>query len=440
MNKQASSFYITTLGCPKNQVDSQTMQRSLLSNGLCLASSPETADFHLINTCTFIQSANEETIETILSSTNSIKKDDQKLIVVGCFAERYSDVIRTDIPEVDLCLGTNQYSKIADVLKENFSLKFKDIHTKHKTTPELLYQNYDKPYFYVKISEGCNRNCNFCIIPKIRGKFTDRTVDEIYEDAIAASQAGIREICLISQDSIHYQNNVDELANLLLKLSDIDALKILRILYLYPDKKTWTLLDHFSKIPKLAPYLESPIQHVSESILKSMGRSGNYEFYKDLFAKARESVPNLEIRTSIILGYPDEKAEDVDLVLKFIQEVKPEKLALFYYSPAEGTKAANLKQTVSQKEAIQRVNMVRDAHIDILKSIHESRLDKIYISIIDEIEGEQAIARRLQDAPEIDEVVFVPAKDRKVGQIGKVRIESFYEYDMEGIWESTIHG
>jgi ribosomal protein S12 methylthiotransferase len=209
--------------------------------------------------------------------------------------------------------------------------------------------------------------------------------------------------------------------------------KIIRPLYLYPDKKTFKLLDLFKENKKIAPYFESPIQHVSERVLKTMNRTGSLPFFKDLFRKARE-IESLEIRTSIIIGYPGETSEDIDQIFEFIEDIKPEKLALFSFSPQEGTKAALLTETVSENEKATRINMIRDFHLEKLKDIHLSRIDKEYPAIVDEVNKNEAIVRRFQDAPEIDEVVFCDPKKLKVGMIGKVRITSFAEYDMEGIF------
>ena len=295
--------------------------------------------------------------------------------------------------------------------------------------------NSPKPYAFIKVSDGCNRGCHFCIIPKLRGEFRDQPEDKIYGDSLLAVKRGSKEICIVSQDTVFYGRDTDKLKDLLNRITEIDGLEILRLLYLYPDKKTEKLIDLFATNAKIAPYLESPIQHVSERVLKSMNRTGSYSFFGDLFGKARQ-VKDLEIRTSLIMGYPGETAADVDEVLRFIEEVKPEKLALFAFSPQEGTKAGELKMDVNKKEAARRVNLDRNAHLKVLKDIHLSRIGKIYPAIVDSIENGIAEVRRFQDAPEIDETVYVPTTSLQVGQIGRVKINSFSEYDMDGTWES----
>ncbi|WCL48395.1 MiaB/RimO family radical SAM methylthiotransferase [Leptospira sp. GIMC2001] len=440
MDNSRRSFYITTLGCPKNTADSSAIHQSLLVEGLVPSESPESSDFHLINSCTFIQSATEETIQTILQAGEVKKQKDQKLIVVGCFSQRYPEAIREDMPEVDFLFGTGRYHEAGQILKEAFPLDFsdnkefnRDLLERMKYDPSI--ENFSKPYSYVKISDGCNRGCAFCIIPSLRGKFVDVDEANIISQTKRALLSGAKEICLVSQDTIYYKKSELELANLLMKLNDMEGLEILRPLYLYPDKKTYRLLDYFSKITKLAPYLESPLQHVSTNVLKAMNRSGDYEFFKDLYNKARSVMPDLEIRTSFIMGFPSEKPEDVDLVMKFISEVKPEKVNLFPYSPQEGTKGLDLKGKPSDREIAKRVNMVRDLHLENLKDIHAQRLGKIYPAIVDEkAEDGIWVVRRYQDAPEIDEVVFVEDDNLKVGDIGHVRVDSFQEYDMTGSW------
>jgi len=431
------SFYITTLGCPKNTADSRSMRESLIREGFQPGNSPEESDFHLINSCTFIKGATKETIETIMDAGEIKKRDKkQKLIVVGCFAERYPDEITKEIPEVDFIFGTGNYEKAGSLLREKFSgelgklTRFTD--DVFSREDWFLGEN-QKPHAFVKISDGCNRGCSFCIIPKLRGTFRESPESEILNDCMNMLSHGAREICLVSQDSVFYGRDTDKLIGLVQKITELEKIQLLRLLYLYPDKKTERLLDLVIENKKIAPYFESPIQHVSEKILKSMNRSGGYSFFKDLFAKARER-DGLEIRTSIILGYPGETSQDVDLVLKFIEEVRPEKLALFGFSPEENTEAFELPRNVSEKETNNRVNLVRNFHLDILKQIQQNRIGKVYDAIVSEKEEGAYLVRRFQDAPEIDEIVFVDETNLQLGQIGKVRIDSFSEYDMEGTW------
>lgn len=418
-----------------------SMHHSLLEEGFSPAQTPEESDFHLINTCTFIRSATEETIQTILGAAHAKKQEGQKLVVVGCFAERYPKDISAEILEVDLVFGTGKYSQAGRIIREAFRRDFSplqktefnsDLIERMKLSPGI--ENYSKPYAYVKVSDGCNRGCAFCIIPSLRGKFVDSPLEEILRDTKRAVSAGAKEICLVSQDTVYYGKDSDKLLDMIRSVSEVEGLEILRLLYLYPDKKAEKILRLMGEIPKIAPYLESPLQHVSERVLKSMNRSGGYSSFRDLYSLAREVRPDLEIRTSFILGFPGETGEDVDEILRFVEETRPEKLNLFAYSPQDGTKGAEVAQTVSEKEKAKRINLIREAHLKILQEIHESRIGKEYVAIVDGIEDGTAVVRRLQDAPEIDEVVYVEDPSLKPGTIGKVKVESFYEYDMMGTW------
>lgn len=427
-----TSFAITTLGCPKNIADSRSMARSLIREGLQYSDSPEDSDFHIINTCTFIQSATEETIDTILDAAGIKKQNNQKLIVAGCFAQRYPEAITTDLPEVDLFFGTGKYELVGQILREKYPQNFSHLHR-----PILQQEPYlptDKPYSYIKLSDGCNRGCHFCIIPTLRGKFQQYPPEQIKADVQKAVAAGAKEICLVSQDTVFYGGNSNALMELITEIGEIVGVELIRLLYLYPDQKSKRLLDVYCQ-PKIAPYFEAPIQHVSERVLKAMNRSGNSAFFQQLFARARQ-IANMEIRTSLILGYPGETAEDVDQILEFVEQTRPEKLALFAFSPQEGTKANSLKTDLADKEIAHRVNLVRQLHLNILEEIHMERVGKIYPAIIDEIASDgNYIARRYQDAPEIDEIVYIQSGPKlQIGDVGQVRIDSFNEYDMEGTW------
>ncbi len=416
-----------------------SMHHSLLKEGLLPAASPDASDFHLINTCTFIQEATKETIQVIMDSVEVKKKTNQKLVVVGCFAERAGKEISEDIPEVDLHFGTGKYSEAGSLLRKAFPLDFKELQEFNESLLERLIEsrgieNYSKPYAFVKISDGCNRGCAFCIIPNLRGSYRDSPKDQVLEDTKRAIRAGAKEICLVSQDTVYYGKDSNRLIDLIETIAELPELPLLRLLYLYPDKRTEKLLDLYQRFPKIAPYLESPLQHISEKVLRSMNRSGSYSFFKDLFSKARELKPNLEIRTSFILGFPGETMDDVEEILRFIQDVKPEKVNLFPYSPQDGTKGFELPGKPKDKEIARRVNLVRDTYLETLKDIHQSRIGKIYDAVVDEITEDGAVVRRFQDAPEIDEVVFTEAKGLKVGDFGKVKIDSFFELDMAGTW------
>lgn len=426
----SKKYFITTLGCPKNQADTREMERSLLEAGFEKSATPNEADYYLINSCGFIKSAKEETIQTVLDAA-SIKKEneEQKLILVGCFVERYSSEVKKDLTEVDFSFGTGLYHKAAELILKRFpEIKLSPVSVP-SALKDLEYSS-GKVYAPLKVSEGCNRGCHFCAIPSFRGPFRKIDRVSIIEEAKRLAAVGVRELDIVSQDTNHY----DELISVIEDLENLDGISWVRLLYLYPDAKTEKILDQLAshRFSKLVPYFESPIQHASTAVLKSMGRAGNKNQYLDLFAKARSLFDNLEVRTSLLLGFPGETIEDVEETIDFLEQAKVEKLALFGYSPEEGTKGFSMNGKIKDREIQNRVNDVRKAHLAVLKDIHKNRVGQIYDCMVDEIHAEGCIARRAQDAPEVDEVVEIPRTDLKVGEIYKVKITGFFEYDMTG--------
>lgn len=436
---ERGTFYITTLGCPKNQADSRAMHTSLEEAGLRAVADPERAEYHLINSCAFIEPARVETVQTFLEAA-ALKETlpGQKLILAGCFAERYAGEIRRELPEADLSFGTGQYERAGELIAAHFFPSRKtEVAPTHPFTegPERI-PAFRGHYAAVKISDGCNRRCSFCAIPAIRGPFHSRDPKKIVKECESLVAAGVREIQLVSQDTIAYAPGVEQLLHLLERMHEIENLPWIRLLYLYPEPRLERLLRGIKErgLEKIVPYLETPLQHVSAKILKAMKRSGSYESYRDLLALARELFPDLEVRTSFLLGFPGEIPADVDLLLNFLHECRPEKLALFGFSPEDGTAAAGLSPPTSEDEMIDRINLVRNEHLEILKSIHLLRVGKVYPAMIDELTDEGIIAHRGQDAPGIDPVVFLEeAGNHMIGDILDVRITGFLEYDLMAV-------
>lgn len=435
------SFFITTLGCPKNVADSRQMHRSLLREGYEPADSPYTADYHLINSCSFIESAREETIQTVLEGAD-IKQEhsDQKLILVGCFTERYQAAVRDELPEVDFSFGTGLYHRTGEMLNEKFGPP-----ALHDPLQPSVFSGMDydgQSYAPVKLSEGCDRKCAFCTIPSFRGSFRSREESEIIKEIEELTAEGVREVCLVSQDTNAFGGDPQKLLDIIARMHDVENLSWIRLLYLYPDARTRRFLEGWNPkdLPRLVPYLESPVQHASARMLKSMNRAGNRQSFADLFSLAREKIPGLEIRTSLLMGFPGEGPEDVDEVHAFLDECKPEKLALFAYSPEEGTTGFNMPGMPEPGKTTDIVNEIRSHHLSLLKDTHLTRQGKIYECMVDEIAPDGMVVRRKQDAPEVDEVVHIEledpeeglASDLQPGDLVNVRITGFYEYDMSG--------
>ncbi len=445
-----NAYFITTLGCPKNQADTREMHESLDRTGFVSAVSPDEADFHIINSCAFIQSAREETIATVLDAAKikrSHKK--QKLVLAGCFSQRYEKEVSAELPEVDLSFGTGQYGQAGEIIAGKFGRPAPSPQPSRLSSLEsgISISGFSKSsasisagrsYAPVKISEGCSRSCSFCAIPLFRGDF--RQIDEkrILQECEHLSENGVREICLVSQDTNSYGSSPESLLDLMEKISEIEDVRWIRPLYLYPDAKTKKIVEGIAsrKLEKVVPYLESPVQHVSDRMLRAMNRAGSFEKFRDLFETARDLIADLEIRTSLLIGFPGESSRDIDEILRFIEVVRPEKLALFQYSPEEGTSGYTLSGRIDDSEAAERINLIRSEHLKILREIQALRTGREYSCMIDDIDAStgEITARRAQDAPEADEVVFLSdAPGVKIGDIIPVQITGFFEYDMHGM-------
>lgn len=440
-------YYITTLGCPKNEADSREMDKSLLLEGFEKTQKPENADFHIINTCAFIEDAKKETIETIFQALDLKeflinKNKDQKLIVVGCFAERYHKEIKIEIPEIDYFFGTGLYHRTGELIRNKFKIPLKQNVDYHKILKNI--HSPKKFYAPVKISEGCNRNCSFCAIPLFRGNFRFREKSEIIKEILELSEIGIKEICLVSQDTNSYGNHYKDIIILLEELEQLKGIEWIRLLYLYPDKKTQKILQeiHKNQFKKFVPYLESPVQHVSEKVLKKMNRFGSYEFFKELFLMARELFPELEIRTSFLIGFPEETSQDLELIKQFIEELQIEHISFFAFSPEENTPAYQYASPINKKEIIEKINDLQNYYNELLKSIMLKNYNKIYKCILEKIKPKELHLRRPQAAPEIDDIVIVPFdykswKEKysqlpKLGEFYEVEITDSISYDYIG--------
>ena len=428
------TYYITTLGCPKNQADSREMERSLRRRGFLPASVPDQADYHIINTCSFIEPAREETIQVTLDAAGLKRKNkNQKLILSGCFSERYKKEVRKDLPEVDFSFGTGNFDHAGELIEKQFNIKL-DPGSISDSVP--LRGNVH--YAPLKISDGCSRSCTFCSIPQFRGKFKDIERHKILDETRRLAEEGVREIDIVSQDTTSYSGSAEDLLELIEDIHSVEGIEWIRLLYLYPDRKTENLLEglHKRKFQKIVPYFESPVQHVSDNILRRMKRSGGYEFYSSLFSLARSIAPEVEIRTSFIVGFPGESEGDFEKIMKFMEETAVEKVSFFPFYPEENTPAALFPDAIPQKIVAERINVLRNHHLNLLRKIHRDRMGRVYKCLVDFVDGSSILARRPQDAPEIDEMVILPFEEGiKPGDFKTVRITGFYEYDMTGMIE-----
>ena len=441
------------------------MERSLRRRGLSRAVDAASSDFHLINSCSFIESARVETIQTVMEAAGLKKSGShQKLILAGCFSERYATAVRDELPEVDLSFGTGLYHRAGEIIGDRFALPGRSQSDQAPGAADLMATGLSSaPYAPVKISDGCNRGCAFCAIPGFRGAFRETPRAEILAECRELAREGVREICLVSQDTNQYGGRPEGFLELLEELHTIPELYWIRLLYLYPDPRTeqiWRgIVDRGllwndparvsgganvkSGSGKIVPYFESPVQHVSSSVLRAMRRFGDYQKFVELFATMRSLVPEVEIRTSLLLGYPGETESDVELVFEFLETARPEKLALFSYSPEEGTPGYELGDPIDADTKADRVNRVREAHLGVLGRLHRERVGRRYRCMVDQVDARTGaiVARRAQDAPDVDEVVFVDANPSGAGgaenqlapgDLLDVELTGFYEYDMTG--------
>lgn len=408
------------------------MERSLQKEGFAPAVSAEKAELHLINSCAFIEEARLETIRTVLDAAQ-LKGRKQKLILVGCFSERYAAAVSKDLPEVDFSFGTGRYAEAGRLLREKFGAPRA---SSAVNISGLSIERAGLPYAPVKISDGCDRTCSFCAIPQFRGGFRSTPLEEILAEARDLVQRGVREICLVSQDSNAYGGKPESYLELLERLHEVEGLSWIRMLYMYPDKKTEKILRGIMdrSLPKLVPYLESPVQHASAKVLKSMRRAGDPAFFADLFNLAREAIPGAEVRTSMLLGFPGETEEDIDQVIRFLEDGRPEKLALFSYSPEEGTTGAEMADIVDPAETAERINRVREHHRSLASAFAADLVGQNFLCMVDEAEGNELIVRRPQDAPEVDGVVYIEnSRLMRPGELVNVQITGFTDFDLTGM-------
>lgn len=429
-----------SLGCPKNLTDTETMI-GLLKNEYILETNPENADIIIVNTCGFIESAKQESIDTIIEmgqykQTGNLKK----LIVTGCLAQRYSTEILEQLPEVDAVAGTASFIDIKTVLDEAFNgekrIFMRDI---NEAVPENLPRVLATPHYsaYLKIADGCNNKCTYCVIPQIRGKYRSRTVESIVDEAKKLAADGVREIILIAQDTTYYGVDLYKkkmLAPLLQELEKIEGLRWIRVHYCYPEMIDDDLIDVFANSKKICPYIDIPFQHASDGVLKKMARRSSFEKNCRLIDTLREKVENIYIRSSFIVGFPGETEEDFGILKEFIKKARLDRLGVFTYSPEEGTIAAEMDGQIDEEVKQAR----RDEIMEIQKQISKEKCDEKIGTVIEVLcegsLGKNLFAGRSKgDSPEIDgTVVFKSAQEIKPGEFVKIKVKKAYNYDLEG--------
>ncbi|MEW6774440.1 MAG: 30S ribosomal protein S12 methylthiotransferase RimO [Bacteroidota bacterium] len=420
---------IITLGCSKNLVDSENLMGELSALGFNVAheSNDEEQDIVIINTCGFIASAKEESIQTILQFAE-VKKNKwiEKLYVTGCLSERYKDELQNEIPEVDAFFGTRDLPRIIQHIKTDY---------KKELTGERLLTT-PSHYAYLKISEGCDRPCSFCAIPLMRGKHISVPIEQLVEQTKKLADKGVKELLLIAQDLTYYGLDIYKkrtLAQLLEKLSEVNGIEWIRLHYLFPSGFPEDVLYVVRDNPKICKYLDMPIQHISDEVLKNMRRGITKEKTTELIYKIREIIPNVALRTSIMVGFPNETDEQFQELLDWLKEIKFDRLGVFTYSHEENTTAYSMKDNVPEKIKKQRASILMQQQEKISFEINQMKIGKTYKTIIDRKEGDYWIGRTEYDSPDVDnEVLIQHSKPLKIGQFCEVEILDAEEFDLYG--------
>ncbi|QIB26135.1 30S ribosomal protein S12 methylthiotransferase RimO [Caloranaerobacter azorensis] len=436
---------LVTLGCSKNLVDSEVMLGIIKENGYLLTQDLDVADIIIINTCGFIKDAKEESIDTIIELGEYKKIGNcKRLIVTGCLAERYKEEILKELPEVDAVVGTGNLKDIVNVIeaveKDKRILKAGDINNfDYDILPRFISSS--NPVAYVKIAEGCNNFCTYCIIPKIRGKYRSRRIEKIIEEVKKLVEIGKKEIILIAQDTTKYGLDLYgkvRLPELLDELNKIEGLEWIRLQYLYPDDFTDELIDSIKRNEKVVKYVDIPIQHINNRILKRMNRKTTKERIIDLINKLRSRVPNIIIRTTLIVGFPGETEQEFKELCEFVKNTKFDRLGVFAYSKEEDTPAANFEDQVDEIVKEERKSIIMEIQKQISFEKNREKIGNIYKVLVEEQiekteDGLIYLGRSYMDSPEIDGLVYIHSKYRlNLGDFVNVKIFDCLEYDLIG--------
>ena len=437
-NKNSSSFYLLSLGCPKNLADSEKLTGTLRLAGLEQASGPEDAGTLIVNTCGFIEAAKQESIEEILNLARlKGKKKNKKLLVFGCLAQRYKEELKKELPEVDAIWGVDAAAEIAGYLAKGVQPENGFFRLRKEKLPVFRPSTF--PYAYLKISEGCKRRCSFCSIPLIRGPLRNFAPDEILKEASGLLKTGIKEIIVVSQDTASYKFKDYGLKELVKDICSLPGDFWVRLHYLHPSGVDEKLLDVMAGQKKVVKYLDMPLQHSEPGILKLMGRGvhGRKSFGR-LIAYARQAMPGLAVRSSFIVGFPGETKADAEGLIDFIRQTGFEHAGAFIYSREDGTAAAKLQGQLSTAVKQKRYDQFMSAQAEISLEKNKALTGRRMKAIVDEVDGKTALCRLASQAPEVDGVVFLDGvsmeeeKGIKPGGFVRVLITEAYDYDLKG--------
>lgn len=434
--------FLVSLGCDKNLVDSEHISGILQASGYTFTDDESEADIIIINSCCFINDAKEESINTIFEMAKYKNDRCKALVLAGCLAQRYHEEIKDEIPEIDICIGTTAFDDIAKTLDEYFKNKQKIVDLEDINCPAGFKAPREISTFggygYLKIAEGCDKHCTYCIIPKVRGDFRSVPMENVLEEAKQMASLGIKEINLIAQETTMYGTDLygkKSLHTLIHELSKIDGIKWIRILYCYPEDIYDELIEEIKTNEKVCHYLDLPIQHASDRILKLMGRQTTQDEIKSKIDALRKAVPDIVLRTTLIAGFPGESDKDHKEVLDFVEDTKFDRLGVFTYSQEEGTPAASMDDQIDEDVKVRRRNEIMELQQEIVFDKNESLVGEEFEAIIEgKIPMENAyIGRTYMDAPGVDSNIFVVTDEELMsGDFVKVSVTGANDYDLIG--------
>jgi ribosomal protein S12 methylthiotransferase len=433
-------IYIETLGCPKNLNDSEAAAGILEKDGHQIVEDPYEADVLMVNTCGFINDAKKESIQRIFEMSED-KNPGATLVVTGCLSQRYGDELYKEMPEVDLFMGVNEYPRLPELLKSlEKGKREKHISASGKEYKEMPERKRLSGAWSatIKISEGCDNRCAYCVIPSIRGAYRSRTRESILKEAEKLAEEGCRELIIIAQDVTTYGLDLYgrlALPELLSDLCRIDKLKWIRLMYCYEDRITDDLIRVIKEEEKICNYLDIPLQHISDEILKGMSRRSTSSSIRATLEKLRREIPDIHIRTTFITGFPGEKKEDFDLLYDFVQEQRFSRLGVFAYSKEEGTPAGDRKDQVRRDVKERRKDSLMRLQQEISLSLNQGKIGQTFDVLVEEIDEDGSfIGRTVYDAPEIDNaVIFTSDRIRTPGEFVRVQITDAFDYDLVGV-------
>lgn len=431
--------YIETLGCPKNFNDTEVAKGSLCrENDFTLAASPEDADIIMVNTCGFINDAKKESIDKIFEMS-VYKHAGKKLVVSGCLSERYSQELFDEMPEVDCFIGVNEYEQLPEIFRNLDMRKNLVGGCIGDTLPRMQRKLDDNPFTStLKIAEGCDNFCAYCVIPSIRGGFRSKRMEDVLAEAEELAAAGCKELILIAQDVTNYGIDLYgayKLPELLRQLCRIEGIVWIRLMYCYEDRITDELIAVMATEPKICHYIDIPIQHAADTVLTAMNRRSTGASIRTTIRKLREAIPDMHIRTTLIVGFPGETEDDFEALLDFVETMRFERLGVFAYSREEGTPAGEMENQIDEAVKEARLDAIMRRQLEISLAVNEAKIGKTFTVLVEERDADGSyIGRTAYDAPEIDDsVLFTSKRALKAGDFVQVQINDAFDYDLIGV-------